>query len=547
MIDVKARKVVYESNTRDFWNKASQLLQKPYYGSSIGQLQMSPDGKSLLVAESIIAKFQIRDDGPVIDSVSALQSVPRRGVRFSHDGQWCLVQRHSRDPREPKWFPEIERPVFLLDTGDLSEPKHAIPQSSNIAAIDPVKNNLFTFDHSEFLNVKSLDGKLKLRIENPTKFSTSWNVPLVSPVGDAILMLGRDRSFWVRLTDQRQAAKLSPKKVTLSVKGEESRVAGGAGFAVDVKGQDLASDPLFSADGSRLFLAMKDGAVKVLSVPEFNVIGEIDLRQSLHALTLTKHGLLVGGTSGVDLLDEETLEHKHRFLTSSSLRLTGSPAVSVAFGTNGKSSSDFHMVAFDLENQKLLYRIDNNALYEIVSRDRSANRPSVVAIDAIRMTPNGKHLFTLHRDLWRFRIEPDELVYETYQRTQSVEPRFIDTSSDSRFALVAGRHNTNRGGSGLKAILFDTVKFDTPIAAVPFEPRRTVGGQRSTGSSVAAIEPKTNNIYVLIGGTSLYVYGQNGEKRFQLTVPKHDRLVISPKPGQILLVGENQSTWLTVE
>jgi hypothetical protein len=234
----------------------------------------------------------------------------------------------------------------------------------------------------------------------------------------------------------------APRAARLPLKENDRRLDGLTITSLRLGGEGVLPCLCWSADGQSFFyLDGPHGVLGQVALDRLEEVRRLEVGGRCSWLSTSAEGLLVTvpERSQVWVVDPNGLRVKSRLAVPAVERAVSAPGLAAGFarGLPAAFPGGAHLYALDLKTGGVTRAVIDGLADKFLP-----------AWEGIRLTPDGKYLFTRHTELNRFRVDGLRLTYEDTGPNVAGQGRILDLalSPDSRFVcLPAGAGNDIAG------------------------------------------------------------------------------------------------------
>ncbi len=329
-----------------------------------------------------------------------------------------------------------------------------------------------------------------------------------------------------------------PVKQDMFVAGKSSRIDAWQVDELNIVAQkpgsyDRGRAPLvFAPDGKHFYLLDGKGVLHKVAA-DLTDVAMLETQATCDDISFSKAGLLVAVNSAhvVWVINPDTLEVVREIPVDGLQHVAGSSASAIGFADGiaaGAGQPPFggalQLSMIDFNSGKVLHRIVNDPRITLGGQGVVEN-----GLLCMQMTNDAKHLFLGGRQIRRYRLEGEDLVYEETSRDlQNGHTTHFVVSGDGKFAAMpTGAGNASNYGIAV----LDAMHLDRQLLAL------------ENGAYPCAIgfDPLTGNIYSP-NFQKMNVFSARGGNIAQIALGDRDvhRIIVSPEGGQFLAWGQSK-------
>lgn len=208
-------------------------------------------------------------------------------------------------------------------------------------------------------------------------------------------------------------------------------------YKVDLPADSLAEKLVWAPDGLSFFLLNKNGIIYQISVPQLQIIREIDAQHDVSDISMTKSGLLIVMNIFQELrvLDLNSLIYTTVIQCPCTHYVAASPNNDMAVVFQKKPVNTFSVV--DISNKSIVGTIRGDQLGPGTSNTEKNNWNNYATDFTLpQMTNDGKYFFCIASyAILRFRIEEPQFIYEEQSKRLNSNNAFFLSPDNNYIAL----------------------------------------------------------------------------------------------------------------
>jgi hypothetical protein len=283
----------------------------------------------------------------------------------------------------------------------------------------------------------------------------------------------------------------------------------------------------FSADGAWLYYVNKANELHKIATKTLRLDRVVQLGADCDHLSISKAGLIVPLrlANVVWVLDPQTLEVRREMRAPNVSLVVGAPGTDLGFFAGQHverrylgSSPELTMVDFSTGTPLHAIRGRYDAPSQVLKLEAGGRALLETSPECLRMTRDGKYLFVAERNVNRFRVDGNDLVFEQAGPNLHHAVRNLSLSGDGKW-LAAPTRDTG-------CDVYDAMDMGSPRLTLSITPKAIAFDHQTQG--IFGFESYTNKVVALgpRGGKTAEFATEDGNVGLLLMHPEGGRFVV---------------------